>query len=190
MQVEWEGLNIADALNLTVEQALARFVGDEIRACLGPVRAAGLGYLTLGHPVSKLSGGEAQRLKIATVLTDSMREKEENVSLLILDEPTTGLHEADIHVLLDVFSKLVIMGHTVVVVEHNLDVLSQADLLIDLGPEGATTVDTSLRTAAPRKLPDRAAPTPARLLPHIGMLSQPTSYGPSLCRVRSRQLFA
>ncbi len=130
--------SIADILELTVEEAAVVF-GDrpEVLRGLEPLRAVGLGYLNLGQPVTTLSGGEAQRLKLAGHLAKSRGGKKQlKGSLFLFDEPTTGLHFEDIAVLLKAFRKLLHEGHSLVVIEHNLDIIRAADWIIDLGPEG------------------------------------------------------
>jgi excinuclease ABC subunit A len=134
LEVEYRGKNIADVLNLSVEEGVA-FFSDEptIARKISVLEDLGLGYLTLGHPSTILSGGEAQRVKLAGELGKLKRGKH---NLYILDEPTTGLHFADIERLLVSLNRLVELGHSVVVIEHNLDVIKTADHVIDLGPEG------------------------------------------------------
>ncbi len=133
LEVQFRGKNIAQVLNLTVSEAL-EFLGDipAIRPRLETLRDVGLDYLRLGQPAPTLSGGEAQRLKLAKELS----RKTSGRTLYILDEPTTGLHFADIQRLLQVLGLLVEAGNTVLVIEHNLDVIKTADFVIDLGPEG------------------------------------------------------
>jgi excinuclease ABC subunit A len=149
------GLSVADVLELTVDEAVA-FFADSRRVLrrLKPLRDVGLGYLTLGQPVPTLSGGEAQRLKLAGHLADAERSsKRANDSLLFLfDEPTTGLHFRDIEVLLSAFRRLVDAGHSVVVIEHNLDVVAGADWIIDLGPEGGEAGGRLVAEGTPREL--------------------------------------
>ncbi|AGA90893.1 excinuclease ABC, A subunit [Thioflavicoccus mobilis 8321] len=131
------GPSIADVLDWTVDEALARFADDaDLTHALGPLAAVGLGYLRLGQPVPTLSGGEAQRLKLAGHLAKTGRRRRARGQLFLLDEPTTGLHFADIAVLLQALRRLLADGHSLVVIEHNLDVIAAADWLIDLGPEG------------------------------------------------------
>ncbi len=131
-------LNIADVLALTVNEALAFFCDDaEIARVLAPLADVGLEYVKLGQPVPTLSGGEAQRLKLAGFLADATKGRPPTRGRLFLfDEPTTGLHFDDVAKLMRAFRKLIATGHSVVVIEHNLDVISAADWLIDLGPEG------------------------------------------------------
>ena len=133
LAVTWRGRSIADVLNMTVTEALALY-GDipEIRSRLETLRAVGLSYVRLGQAAPTLSGGEAQRLKLAKELS----RKSTGRTLFLFDEPTTGLHLADIQRLLDIFTLLVEAGNTVVVIEHNLEVVKTADWVIDLGPEG------------------------------------------------------
>ena len=133
LEVKYRGLSIAEALGLTVEQALPLFETiPRVRERLDALRRVGLGYLTLGQPATTLSGGEAQRVKLARELARRATGK----TLFILDEPTTGLHFMDIEVLLAAILELRDQGNTVVVIEHNLDVVACADWVIDLGPEG------------------------------------------------------
>ncbi|MFQ6046005.1 MAG: excinuclease ABC subunit UvrA [Gemmatimonadales bacterium] len=135
LDVSIRGLSIDDVLNLTVDQAIARFRHQErLGKSLWHLQQVGLGYLRLGQPATTLSGGEAQRLKIARQLATVGRKK--GARLYILDEPTTGLHLDDVRVLIKVLDRLVDAGHTVVVIEHHLDIIKRADWVIDLGPEG------------------------------------------------------
>ncbi len=135
-------LSIADVLDLTANEALARFADDkDLARALEPLTAVGLGYLRLGQPVPTLSGGEAQRLKLAGHLSKARKAPGKGRTgprglLFLLDEPTTGLHFADIAVLLQALRRLLEQGHSVLVIEHNLDLIAAADWLIDLGPEG------------------------------------------------------
>ena len=133
LEVKYKGKNIDDVLNMTVNMAVEFF--ENIPAIYQKLRAiqeVGLGYLTLGQPCTTLSGGESQRIKLSAELS----KRDTGRTLYILDEPTTGLHFEDIHLLLDVLNKLVDRGNTVIVIEHNLDVIKVADHLIDIGPEG------------------------------------------------------
>ena len=134
IEVEYNGKSIHDILNLSVEEALEFFEEKrDIIARIQPLYDVGLGYIKLGQPSSTLSGGEAQRVKLASFLT---RENHSKDIFFIFDEPTTGLHFHDIRKLMDAFNALVEHGHTVLVVEHNMDVIKMADYLIDLGPTG------------------------------------------------------
>jgi excinuclease ABC subunit A len=133
LEIRYKGKTIADVLDMTIEEALAFFVNvPAIHGKMKTLDDVGLGYMRLGQPATTLSGGEAQRIKLATELSRRATGR----TLYILDEPTTGLHFADIARLLDVLQRLVDAGNTIVVIEHNLDVIKCADWLIDLGPEG------------------------------------------------------
>ncbi len=136
LRVRVHGLNIKECLDLTVTEALLVFSeSPKLVARLWPFAEVGLGYLTLGQSTSTLSGGEAQRLKLAAHLP-SLRDKKVAPKLFLLDEPTTGLHGLDVAVLVDVLRRLVSAGNTVIAIEHNLDFISAADWIVDLGPEG------------------------------------------------------
>ena len=144
-------LSVADALQLTVTEALAAFADDPAAvARLRPLADVGLGYLRLGQPVPTLSGGEAQRLKLAGFLAE-LGPKAKG-SLLLFDEPTTGLHFRDIDTLLGVFRRLVREGHTIVAIEHNVQVMRAADLLVDLGPEGGEAGGRIVAQGSPDEL--------------------------------------
>jgi excinuclease ABC subunit A len=131
--VRFKGKTIADVLDMPVEEALEFFKHiPKIRRRLETLNAVGLGYIRLGQPATTLSGGEAQRVKLATELSKVATGR----TLYILDEPTTGLHFADVQRLLEVLQRLVDQGNSVVVIEHNLDVVKTADRIIDMGPEG------------------------------------------------------
>ena len=133
LDVHYKGKNIADVLDMTVNQAVEFFENmPKIYRKLKTLQDVGLGYVKLGQPATTLSGGEAQRVKLATELS----RKSTGKTLYILDEPTTGLHIADIHKLLEVLNRLVVDGDSVLVIEHNMDVIKSADYIIDLGPEG------------------------------------------------------
>ncbi len=138
LEVRIGGKSVADILELTVTEALNFFCDQrDIHKALEPLQAVGLSYLRLGQPVPTLSGGEAQRLKLAGYLAKSSQRKQSGDRLLfLLDEPTTGLHFADIAVLLKALRRLLLKGHSLLVIEHNLDVIAASDWLIDLGPEG------------------------------------------------------
>ena len=133
LEVRYKGKNISDVLDMTVEEALSFFTNQEkIRDRLQTLYDVGLGYIKLGQSSTTLSGGEAQRVKLATELSKRATGR----TVYILDEPTTGLHVADVHRLTDILSRLTDAGNTVIVIEHNLDVIKVADTIIDLGPEG------------------------------------------------------
>src|SRR4029077_9676777 len=133
LEIHYKGKSIADILEMTVEEALEFFKNVPIaESKLRTLNDVGLGYIHLGQAATTLSGGEAQRIKLATELSRRATGR----TLYILDEPTTGLHFADVERLLEVLHRLVDAGNTVVVIEHNLDVVKTADHVIDLGPEG------------------------------------------------------
>lgn len=133
LDVHYKGRNIADVLDMTVEEALTFFENiPRLQRKLQTLYDVGLGYIKLGQPATTLSGGEAQRIKLATELS----KRSTGRTMYILDEPTTGLHIADVHKLIQILHKLVDNGNSVVVIEHNLDVIKTADYIIDLGPEG------------------------------------------------------
>jgi len=133
LDVKRDGVNVADILGMTVDEAIGFFDGERaITRALEPLKDVGLGYIQLGQPGNTLSGGEAQRMKLARHIAGASRDG----TLFLFDEPTTGLHVSDIAVLLDALNALVDRGNSVVVIEHNLDVIKCADYVIDLGPEG------------------------------------------------------
>jgi excinuclease ABC subunit A len=133
LQIQYKGLNIADTLDMDVNEALEHFANiPKIQRKLQTLADVGLGYIKLGQSATTLSGGEAQRVKLAKELS----RVSTGDTVYILDEPTTGLHFADIQKLLDVLHRLTDAGNTVIVIEHNLDVIKTADWIIDLGPEG------------------------------------------------------
>ena len=149
LEVKYKGKNISDVLNMTVEEALDFFGNiSKIKRKLQTIYDVGLGYIKLGQPATQLSGGEAQRVKLASEL----HRRSNGKTLYILDEPTTGLHTDDIARLLNVLQRLVDQGNTVVVIEHNLDVIKTADYLIDLGPEGGDGGGTVVATGTPEQL--------------------------------------
>jgi excinuclease ABC subunit A len=149
LQVFYQEKNIAQVLDMSIDQAYEFFKNhSNIRQRLETLREVGLGYLKLGQPAPTLSGGEAQRVKLAKEL--STRSSEHIVYLL--DEPTTGLHFADIQKLLNVLSQLVAQNNTVIVIEHNLDVIKNADWVIDLGPEGGEYGGEVVATGTPEEV--------------------------------------
>ena len=137
LEVRYKGKSIADVLDMTVEEAISFFQTiPYIYRKIKVLEEVGLGYVTLGQAATTLSGGEAQRVKLSTELA----KRDTGKTFYILDEPTTGLHFEDIRHLMDVLNKLVDRGNTVLVIEHNMDVIKMADPLIDLGPEGGDAV--------------------------------------------------
>lgn len=149
LEVEYKGKNIAQILEMTVEEALEFFEAiPKIRRKLQTIVDVGLGYVALGQPATTLSGGEAQRMKLASEL----HRKSNGKTFYILDEPTTGLHSDDIKRLLEVLQRLVSKGNTVLVIEHNLDVIKTADYLIDLGPEGGAGGGTIVACGSPEEI--------------------------------------
>ena len=149
LEVEYKGKNIAQILEMTVEEALDFFAAiPKIAHKLQTIKDVGLGYVALGQPATTLSGGEAQRMKLASEL----RRKSNGKTFYILDEPTTGLHTDDIKRLLEVLQRLVDKGNTVLVIEHNLDVIKTADHIIDLGPEGGQGGGTIVATGTPEEI--------------------------------------
>ena len=149
LDVHYKGKNIAEVLNMVVEEALAFFANvPKIQRKLQVLNDVGLGYIKLGQAATTLSGGEAQRVKLATELARRSTGK----TLYILDEPTTGLHVADVHRLLEVLDRLVDAGDSVVVIEHNLDVIKRADYVIDLGPEGGARGGRVVACGTPEEL--------------------------------------
>ena len=149
LEVKYKGKNISEVLDMTVEEALAFFENiPRLHRKIQTLYDVGLGYIKLGQSSTTLSGGEAQRVKLATELSKRSTGK----TIYILDEPTTGLHVADVHRLLDVLQRLVDAGNTVLVIEHNLDVIKTADYLIDLGPEGGDAGGEILCTGTPEQV--------------------------------------
>ena len=167
--IRFEGKTIAEVLSLTVTEALSFFgrgaaetarraattearLKTRILSALRPLEDLGLGYLHLGQPLNTLSGGEAQRLKLCTILMQALSRREMQAELLILDEPTTGLHFGDIEKLLAVFQRLVDAGHSLLVIEHNLDVIKCADHLIDIGPGAGADGGKIIATGTPEEI--------------------------------------
>ena len=149
LEIKYKGKNISDVLNMTVEEALVFFENiPKIKNRIQTLYDVGLGYVTLGQSATTLSGGEAQRVKLATELSKRATGK----TIYILDEPTTGLHTADVKKLLEVLSKLVDNENSVVVIEHNLDVIKTADYIIDLGPEGGDGGGTVVALGTPEEV--------------------------------------
>ena len=149
LEVKYKGKSINDVLEMSVEEGMEFFSNiPKIYRKLKTLYEVGLGYIKLGQPATTLSGGEAQRVKLATELSRRSTGK----TIYILDEPTTGLHIADVHRLVDVLQLLVDGGNTVVVIEHNLDLIKTADYLIDLGPEGGDGGGTIVAKGTPEQV--------------------------------------
>ena len=149
LEVKYKEKNISDILNMTVEEALIFFDAiPSIKKKLITLNDVGLGYITLGQSATTLSGGEAQRIKLAKELSKRSTGK----TLFVLDEPTTGLHFADIELLLNVLNRLKDQGNTIVVIEHNLDVVKTADWIIDLGPEGGSDGGSIVASGTPEEI--------------------------------------
>ena len=149
LQVKYKGKNIYDVLDMTVEEALVFFENlPTIKSKIQTLYDVGLGYIKLGQSATTLSGGEAQRLKLATELS----KRDTGKTMYILDEPTTGLHSADVHKLIEVLDRLVDSGNSCLVIEHNLDVIRAADYLIDMGPEGGRGGGQVIVTGTPEEV--------------------------------------
>jgi excinuclease ABC subunit A len=153
LEVRYKGKNIYEVLDMTVEEALSFFENlPRIARKIQTLYDVGLGYIKLGQPSTTLSGGEAQRVKLATYLS----RRSTGNTIYLLDEPTTGLHIADIHKLIDVLEELVKTGNTVLVIEHNLDVIKMADHIIDLGPDGGDGGGEVVCTGTPEEVAEHA----------------------------------
>ncbi len=164
LEVRFKGKSIADVLEMSVEEALQFFAKiPKLRRRLQTLHDVGLEYIKLGQPATTLSGGEAQRVKLSSELSKVATGK----TLYILDEPTTGLHFADIEKLLDVLQRLVDSGNTVLVIEHNLDVIKQADWLVDLGPEGGEAGGEIIATGTPEQIADVDESATGQFLRHV-----------------------
>ena len=164
LDVHYKGKNIAQVLDMVVEEALAFFANvPKIQRKLQVLHDVGLGYIKLGQAATTLSGGEAQRVKLSTELARRSTGK----TLYILDEPTTGLHVADVHRLLEVLDRLVDAGDTVIVIEHNLDVIKRADHVIDLGPEGGLRGGRVIASGTPEELTRVEASYTGQYLKHV-----------------------
>ena len=149
LEIRYKGKSISDVLDMTVEEGLEFFSNiPKIQRKLQTLQEVGLGYIKIGQPSTTLSGGEAQRVKLATELS----KRSTGRTIYILDEPTTGLHIADVHMLINVLQKLVDSGNTVVVIEHNLDLIKTADHIIDIGPEGGNSGGTIVAQGTPEKI--------------------------------------
>jgi excinuclease ABC subunit A len=149
LEIRYKGKSISDVLNMSINEACSFFEAlPKIYRKLKTIQDVGLGYITLGQSSTTLSGGEAQRIKLASELS----KKDTGKTFYILDEPTTGLHFEDIRVLLDVLNRLVNKGNTVLIIEHNLDVIKQVDHVIDIGPEGGRKGGELLFSGTPEAL--------------------------------------
>lgn len=149
LEVKYKGKSIYDVLDMTVEEAMKFFEHlPSIRRKIETLYDVGLSYIRLGQPSTTLSGGEAQRIKLATELSKRSTGK----TIYILDEPTTGLHFADVHKLIDILKRLSEGGNTVIVIEHNLDVIKTADYIIDIGPEGGDKGGTIIAQGTPEEV--------------------------------------
>ncbi len=149
LEVKYKGKNIFDVLNMTVEEGCEFFANiPKIQRKLQTLYDVGLGYIKIGQPSTTMSGGEAQRVKLATELSKRSTGK----TIYVLDEPTTGLHAADVHKLTEVLQKLVDAGNTIVVIEHNLDMIKTADYIVDLGPEGGEKGGEVVACGTPEKV--------------------------------------
>ncbi|MDE6288783.1 MAG: ATP-binding cassette domain-containing protein, partial [Muribaculaceae bacterium] len=156
LEVRYKGKSIADVLDMTISQAVEFFAGvPRILKKIKVLEDIGLGYIKLGQPSSTLSGGENQRVKLATELA----RKDTGRTLFILDEPTTGLHFEDINTLLSILNRLVDRGNTVLVIEHNTDVLRAADWIIDMGPDGGEGGGQILAAGTPEQVAAGTSPT-------------------------------
>lgn len=148
LEVRYKGKNIYEVLDMTVEEASEFFANlPKLRAKLDTLLDVGLGYIKLGQSSTTLSGGEAQRVKLATELS----KRSTGSTVYVLDEPTTGLHMADVHRLIHIIDRLADAGNTVVIIEHNLDVIKIADHIIDLGPEGGDKGGTVVFAGTPEE---------------------------------------
>jgi excinuclease ABC subunit A len=149
LEVRYKGKSIADVLDMTINQAVEFFENvPEILRKIKTIQDVGLGYIKLGQPSTTLSGGESQRVKLAAELS----KRDTGKTVYILDEPTTGLHFEDIRILMDVLQRLVNRGNTVIIIEHNLDVIKLADHIIDMGPEGGRNGGHILATGTPEEV--------------------------------------
>jgi len=149
LEVRYKGKSISDVLDMTIDQAVEFFENIPfILQKIKTLKEVGLGYITLGQQSTTLSGGEAQRIKLATELA----RRDTGKTLYILDEPTTGLHFEDVKVLLDVLNRLVDKGNSVLVIEHNMEVIKVADYIIDLGPEGGERGGTIVCEGVPEDI--------------------------------------
>lgn len=164
LSVLYKGKNISDVLSMTVDEALEFFANiPAIQRKLKTMADVGLGYIKLGQPATTLSGGEAQRVKLASELS----KRDTGRTVYILDEPTTGLHFADVQKLLEVLNRLVNLGNTVIIIEHNMDVIKNCDWIIDLGPEGGDGGGTVVATGTPKQIAENSQSYTGQYLRHI-----------------------
>jgi len=151
LEIKFKNKNIADVLNMTVDEGCVFFENiPAVRSKLLTLKKVGLGYIKIGQQATTLSGGEAQRIKLAKELS----KRSTGRTMYILDEPTTGLHSHDIKKLLEILQTFVIQGNTVVVIEHNLDVIKTADWIIDMGPDGGINGGRIIAEGSPEKITD------------------------------------
>ena len=163
LEVKYKGKSIYDVLNMTVEEALHFFENvPSIRRKMETLYDVGLSYIRLGQPSTTLSGGEAQRIKLATELSRRSTGK----TVYILDEPTTGLHFADVHKLTEILRRLAADGNTVIVIEHNLDVIKTADYIIDIGPEGGDRGGTVIARGTPEEVAENPVSYTGKYVKH------------------------
>jgi len=149
LEIKYKGKSIADVLDMSIKEALSFFENiPEIKRKLKLLDDVGLGYIKLGQSATTLSGGEAQRVK----LSSELQKRGTGRTIYFLDEPTTGLHFADVHKLVEVLERLVDHGNTVIIIEHNLDVIKSADYIIDLGPEGGEKGGYVVATGTPEEV--------------------------------------
>jgi len=149
LEVKYKGKNIADVLDMTVDEGVEYFQNiPRVYNKIKTLQDVGLGYIKLGQPATTLSGGEAQRVKLATELS----KRSTGRTLYILDEPTTGLHSYDVDKLITILNRLTDSGNTVIVIEHNLDIIKVADYIVDLGPEGGDGGGTVVATGSPEEV--------------------------------------
>ena len=149
LEVRYKGKSISDILNMSISKSLEFFSSiPKIYNILKAIDSVGLGYITLGQSSTTLSGGESQRIKLASELS----KKDTGKTLYILDEPTTGLHFEDIRVLLNVLNQLVDKGNTIIIIEHNLDVIKQVDHIVDIGPEGGKNGGKLIDSGSPKEI--------------------------------------
>ena len=174
LQIEYKGSNISDILKQTIDEAVTFFAAHPaLVRRLKVLQEVGLGYLRLGQPATTLSGGEAQRIKIAAHLSSHTGDR----ILYILDEPTTGLHFDDIAKLLAAFRKLLQAGHSLLVIEHNLDVIKTADWIIDLGPEGGEEGGQLVAAGTPEQIIKVQESHTGRYLREVLAVGRANAYG-------------